>query len=128
MDIVLRNTSGAPIYEQIAAQIKDQIVDGTLEPGQPLPSIRALAKDLRISVITTKRAYDELEAQGFLTTVAGKGCFVAEQNTQLIRESRLREIEEHLQSAAELARSCRVTDVELLEMLRLIRQGRNEDA
>ena len=128
MDIVLRNTSGAPIYEQIAAQIKDQIVDGTLEPGQPLPSIRALAKDLRISVITTKRAYDELEAQGFLTTVAGKGCFVAEQNTQLIRESRLREIEEHLQSAAELARSCRVTDDELLEMLRLIIQGRNEDA
>ncbi len=128
MDIVLRNASGAPIYEQIAAQIKDQIVDGTLEPGQPLPSIRALAKDLRISVITTKRAYDELEAQGFLTTVAGKGCFVAEQNTQLIRESRLREIEEHLQSAAELARSCRVADGELLEMLRLIIQGRNEDA
>lgn len=128
MDIVLRNTSGAPIYEQIAAQIKDQIVDGTLEPGQALPSIRALAKDLRISVITTKRAYDELEAQGFLTTVAGKGCFVAEQNTQLIRESRLREIEEHLQSAAELARSCRVADGELLEMLRLIIQGRNEDA
>lgn len=128
MDIVLRNTSGAPIYEQIAAQIKDQIVDGTLEPGQPLPSIRALAKDLRISVITTKRAYDELEMQGFLTTVAGKGCFVAEQNTQLIRESRLREIEEHLQSAAELARSCRVADSELLEMLRLIIQGRNEDA
>lgn len=128
MDIVLRNASGAPIYEQIAAQIKDQIVDGTLEPGQPLPSIRALAKDLRISVITTKRAYDELEAQGFLTTVAGKGCFVAEQNTQLIRESRLREIEEHLQSAAELARSCRVADSELLEMLRLIIQGRNEDA
>lgn len=127
MDIVLRNASGAPIYEQIAAQIKDQIVDGTLEPGQPLPSIRALAKDLRISVITTKRAYDELEAQGFLTTVAGKGCFVAEQNTQLIRESRLREIEEHLQSAAELAQSCRVSDGELLEMLRLIIQGRNED-
>lgn len=124
----MRNASGAPIYEQIAAQIKDQIVDGTLEPGQPLPSIRALAKDLRISVITTKRAYDELEAQGFLTTVAGKGCFVAEQNTQLIRESRLREIEEHLQSAAELARSCRVADNELLEMLRLIIQGRNEDA
>ena len=124
----MRNTSGAPIYEQIAAQIKDQIVDGTLEPGQALPSIRALAKDLRISVITTKRAYDELEAQGFLTTVAGKGCFVAEQNTQLIRESRLREIEEHLQSAAELARSCRVADGELLEMLRLIIQGRNEDA
>lgn len=124
----MRNASGAPIYEQIAAQIKDQIVDGTLEPGQALPSIRALAKDLRISVITTKRAYDELEAQGFLTTVAGKGCFVAEQNTQLIRESRLREIEEHLQSAAELARSCRVADGELLEMLRLIIQGRNEDA
>lgn len=123
MDVILSNSSSAPIYEQIATQIKDQIVAGTLDPGQPLPSIRALAKDLRISVITTKRAYDELEADGFLCTVAGKGCFVAEQNTELIRESRLREIEGHLQSAADLAGSCQVTDEELQKMLRLILKG-----
>lgn len=123
MDILLSNSSSAPIYKQIATQIKDQIVAGTLDPGQPLPSIRALAKDLRISVITTKRAYDELEVDGFLYTVAGKGCFVAEQNTELIRESRLREIEGHLQSAADLAGSCQVTDGELQEMLRLILKG-----
>ena len=120
MDIGLRNTSGAPIYEQIAAQIKDQIVDGTLEPGQPLPSIRALAKDLRISVITTKRAYDELEVQGFLTTVAGKGCFVAEKNLDLIREQQLKTLEDHLSAAAELAKSCGVTPPELQEMLRIL--------
>lgn len=123
MDILLSNSSSAPIYEQIATQIKDQIIAGALDPGQPLPSIRALAKDLRISVITTKRAYDELEADGFLYTVAGKGCFVAEQNMELIRESRLREIEGHLQSAADLAGSCQVTDGELQEMLRLILKG-----
>lgn len=120
MDILLSNSSSAPIYEQIATQIRDQIIAGTLDPGQPLPSIRALAKDLRISVITTKRAYDELEGDGFVYTVAGKGCFVAEQNTELIRENRLREIEGHLQSAADLAGSCQVTDGELQEMLRLI--------
>jgi GntR family transcriptional regulator len=123
LDILLSNSSSVPIYKQIATQIKDQIIAGTLNPGQPLPSIRALAKDLRISVITTKRAYDELEADGFLYTVAGKGCFVAEQNTGLIRESRLREIEGHLQCAADLAGSCHVTDGELLEMLRLILKG-----
>lgn len=123
MDILLSNSSSAPIYEQIATQIKDQIVAGTLDPGQPLPSIRVLAKDLRISVITTKRAYDELETDGFVYTVAGKGCFVAEQNTELIRESRLREIESHLQSAADLAGSCQVTVGELQEMLRLILKG-----
>lgn len=123
MDIVLSNATSAPIYEQIATQIKDQIVAGTLEPGQPLPSIRALAKDLRISVITTKRAYDELEADGFVYTVAGKGCFVAEKNTELIRENRLREIEGHLQAAADLAGSCQITDDELQEILRVILKG-----
>lgn len=123
MDIIISNSSGLPIYEQIATQIKNQIVAGTLEQGQPLPSIRALAKDLRISVITTKRAYDELEAEGFLFTVAGKGCFVAEQNTALIRESRLREIEEYLQSAADLAGSCQISDQELVTMLKVILKG-----
>ena len=123
LEILLSNSSSAPIYDQIAVQIKNQIVAGSLEQGAPLPSIRALAKDLRISVITTKRAYDELEAEGFVYTVAGKGCFVAEQNTELIRESRLREIESHLQAAADLTGSCRVTNEELLEMLRLILEG-----
>lgn len=123
MEILLSNSSSAPIYEQIAAQIRDQIVAGSLEQGAALPSIRALAKDLRISVITTKRAYDELEAEGFVYTVAGKGCFVAEQNTELIRENRLREIECHLQAAADLAGSCRVTDGELVAMLRIILEG-----
>lgn len=120
MQILIRNTGGQPIYEQICAQIKSQIVAGTLQPGELLPSIRTLAKDLRISVITTKRAYDELEAEGFLYTVAGKGCFVAERNTELLREEHLREIETHLQRAAELAGSCNLTGEDLLEMLRTL--------
>ena len=93
MEIIIRNTGGQPIYEQIYSQLKAQIIAGALSPGEALPSIRALAKDLKISVITTKRAYDELEAQGFLYTVAGKGCFVAEKNMDLIREQRLRELD-----------------------------------
>ena len=78
MEIIIRNTINQPIYEQISTQLKNQIIAGTLKPGEALPSIRALAKDLKISVITTKRAYEELEAQGFLNTIAGKGSFVAE--------------------------------------------------
>lgn len=120
MDILLRNTVGTPIYQQISEQIKAQIIAGDLKPGEGLPSIRALAKDLRISVITTKRAYDDLEAEGFLNTVAGKGCFVADLNTALIRESRLREIEEHLQKAADLAAACQLTPDALVELFRLI--------
>ena len=86
MELIIRNTNNQPIYEQICTQIKAQIISGKLAPGEALPSIRALAKDLRVSVITTKRAYDELEADGFLYTVAGKGCFVAEKNLELIKE------------------------------------------
>ena len=120
MEIIIRNTTNQPIYEQIYAQIKAQIIAGKLSPGEALPSIRSLAKDLRISVITTKRAYDELEADGFLYTVAGKGCFVAEKNLQLVREGRLRELEEHLAAAAELAGSCGLTSEEVLETLRTL--------
>ena len=105
MEIIIRNTGGQPIYEQIYSQLKAQIIAGVLTPGEALPSIRALAKDLKISVITTKRAYDELEAEGFLYTVAGKGCFVAEKNLDLIREQQLRELEGHLTAAAGLAKS-----------------------
>ena len=90
MELIIRNTSSQPIYDQIASQIKAQIISGALAPGDALPSIRGLAKDLKISVITTKRAYDELETQGFLNTVAGKGCFVAEKNLTLIRGQKLR--------------------------------------
>ena len=125
MELIIRNTTNQPIYDQIYAQIKAQIIAGKLAPGEALPSIRALAKDLRISVITTKRAYDELEAEGFLYTVAGKGCFVAEKNLQLVREGRLRELEEHLAAAAELAVSCGVTAEEVLETLRTLLEEHN---
>lgn len=120
MELIIRNTNNQPIYEQICQQIKAQIISGVLSPGEALPSIRGLAKDLKISVITTKRAYDELEAQGFLTTVAGKGCFVAEKNLDLIREQKLKELEDHLDAAVELAAQCGVSALELMEMLRIL--------
>lgn len=120
MEIIIRNTANQPIYEQITSQLKAQIIAGALSPGEALPSIRALAKDLKISVITTKRAYDELEAQGFLYTVAGKGCFVAEKNLDLIREQQLKELEDHLTAAAGLAKSCGLTVGELTDMLRVL--------
>ena len=120
MELIIRNTTNQPIYDQIYSQIKAQIIAGKLSPGEALPSIRALAKDLRISVITTKRAYDELEADGFLYTVAGKGCFVAEKNLDLIREQKLKELEDHLDAAVELAAQCGVSALELMEMLRIL--------
>ena len=120
MELIIRNNSGQPIYDQISGQIKAQILSGALSPGDALPSIRGLAKDLKISVITTKRAYDELEADGFLYTVAGKGCFVAEKNLDLVREQQQRELEDHLRAAAALARSCSVSWEELSEMLRIL--------
>ena len=120
MTVLIDNKSSLPIYDQIYSQIKAQIIAGNLSPGEALPSIRALAKDLRISVITTKRAYDELEADGFLYTVAGKGCFVAEKNLDLIREQKLKELEDHLDAAVELAAQCGVSALELMEMLRIL--------
>ena len=120
MDIILSNSSGKPIYEQITDQVKEQIMTGALAAGDALPSMRLLAKELRISVITTKRAYDELEADGFLYTVAGKGCFVAEKNLDLVREQQLKDLEAHLAAAAELAKSCGVSREELHEMLRIL--------
>lgn len=120
MDIIISNAGGQPIYEQICRQIKGAIASGELQSGEALPSIRALARDLRISVITTKRAYVELERQGFLYTVAGKGCFVARENLELVRENSLREIEGHLQTALELAGQCGLTAGEVQEMLRLL--------
>ena len=118
MTVLIDNKSSLPIYDQIYSQIKAQIIAGKLAPGEALPSIRALAKDLRISVITTKRAYDELEADGFLYTVAGKGCFVAEPDLALFREQSLHLLEDHLAAAAELARTCGLSESELAELLR----------
>ena len=96
MNLIISNASGKPIYEQIYTQVKNCIISGELSPGDALPSIRALAKDLRISVITTTRAYDELERDGFIDRVPGKGCYVAEKNLELVREAHLKQIEDHM--------------------------------
>ena len=106
MDIIIQNTSGKPIYEQITAQIKNQILSGALQAGDALPSMRLLAKELRISVITTKRAYEELEREGFIVSLTGKGSFVAGANTELIREEHLRRLEDHLREAVSLSHLC----------------------
>lgn len=120
MNVLIDNKSSLPIYDQIFSQIKAQIISGELQENEALPSIRNLAKDLHISVVTTKRAYDELESAGFLCTVAGKGCFVAEKNLDLIREQRLRELEGHLLAARDLARGCGVSRKELADMLSIL--------
>ena len=120
MQIFIDNRSGAPIYDQIVSQIKTQIVGGALTANDALPSIRSLAKDLCISVITTKRAYEELEREGFLYTVPGKGCFVAAENAALLREENLRRMEAHLEEAARLAAQCGLSGDELLETLRIL--------
>ena len=123
MDMIISNSSGKPIYEQIADQIKAQIMAGSLAAGDALPSMRLLAKELRISVITTKRAYEELEREGFLHSVPGKGCFVAPQNRELLREAQLRRVEEHLSHAVEEARKGAVSLAELQEMLDVLYKG-----
>ena len=106
MDIILTNAGGQPIYDQIVSQIKAQILSGKLKEGDALPSLRTLAKDLRISVITTKRAYEELEREGFIVSLTGKGSFVAGANTELIREEHLRRLEDHLREAISLSHLC----------------------
>ena len=123
VDIIISNSSGKPIYEQIADQVKEQIMAGALAAGDALPSMRLLAKELRISVITTKRAYEELERDGFLENVPGKGCFVAPQNRELLREAQLRRTEEFLSQAVEEARKGGITLEELEEMLTILYKG-----
>ena len=122
MNIFIDNKSGLPIYDQIYSQIKSQIISGALREDQLLPSIRNLAKDLGISVITTRRAYDELEREGFIYTVAGKGCFVAAKNTELLREENLRQIETHLQAIRDLAAACGLSREEIIEMFSVIEE------
>lgn len=123
MDIILSNSSGKPIYEQIADQVREQILYGALSAGDALPSMRVLAKELRISVITTKRAYEELERDGFLDNVPGKGCFVAPQNRELLREAQLRRVEDVLAQAVDEARKGGFSLSELQELLTLLYQG-----
>ena len=120
MNIIVTSASPTPLYEQIEQQIKNMILSGELTQGAAMPSIRLLAKELRISVITTKRAYEELEREGFLTTVPGKGCFVAPQNPELVREDTLRRAEEHLSHAVDVAKAGGVTLAELTETLNLL--------
>lgn len=120
MEIIISNANGEPIYAQIYNQIKSCIISGELSEGDLLPSIRALAKDLRISVITTKRAYDELEKDGFIHTVAGKGCYVAPKNTELLREGNLKQIEQHMREIIRLAATNKIDKAELAEMFEVI--------
>ena len=118
MELIIRNNSGQLSTIRSAGRSRPRSSSGALSPGDALPSIRGLAKDLKISVITTKRAYDELEAQGLINTVAGKGCFVAEPDLALFREQSLHLLEDHLAAAAELARTCGLSESELAELLR----------
>ena len=123
MYILIDNKNGTPIYDQIYTQIKNQILSGELKPDSALPSIRALAKDLRISVITTKRAYEELEKDGFLYTIPAKGCYVAPRNKELLREENLKKIEGHIDEILSLAAACGLSQADILEMVRFAMEG-----
>ena len=123
MDIIISNDSDKPIYEQITSQIKNQIMQGSLREGDALPSMRTLAKELRISVITTKRAYEELEREGFITRFVGKGSFIKAADTRLLREENLKRIEEHFQEAIRIASESGVTRQELEEIFAILYEG-----
>ena len=123
MYILIDNKNGTPIYDQIYTQIKNQILSGALEPDSALPSIRALAKDLRISFITTKRAYEELEKDGFLYTIPAKGCYVAPRNKELLREENLKKIEANIDEILSLAAACGLSQADILEMVRFAMEG-----
>lgn len=120
MNIIISNSSDKPIYEQITGQIKNLIMSGQLKEGTPLPSMRTLAKELRISVITTKRAYEDLERDGFITTMVGKGSFVKAADTRLVREERLKEIEDLLARAVSVAATSGIEQNEVEEILRIL--------
>ncbi len=117
MNIIITNSGGVPIYEQIASQIKGLILGGTLKEGDALPSMRALAQDLRVSVITTKRAYEILESEGFIQSFTGRGSFVSAADPEMLKEQNLREIEAHLSAAADIAKRSGVSKRELLDIL-----------
>lgn len=119
MNIIISNSNNSPIYEQLYNQIKNLIISDSLKEGEILPSIRNLAKDLKISVVTTKKAYDELEKEGYINTVHGKGSFVAEKNTEILRETRLKEIEEYMQKIVSISPSCNLSSDEVIDMFKI---------
>lgn len=123
MKIIISNASKLPIYEQIVNGVKEEIISGNLKPNEKLPSIRALARDLNISVITTKRAYEELEREGFIETVGGKGCYVSYFNKELIYEERLKEIERKLEEVLDLSRSIKLSREDIFNMINLLFEG-----
>jgi GntR family transcriptional regulator len=120
MNIFISNANGEPIYQQIVSQIKAGIIAGELKEGEALPSMRLLAKELRISVITTKRAYEELEREGFIVSYTGKGSFVSAPNQEFLKEQKLKETEEYLEKAVAAARAGGLLADELIKMLRLL--------
>lgn len=120
MNIIISNSSGRPIYEQITSQLKQLILTGELKPHDMLPSMRLLAKELRISVITTKRAYENMEKDGFIYTLVGKGSFVADTDRELLREEHLKQVEDHLEMAVRKARQAGITREEILEILDML--------
>ena len=120
MEIIISNSSNKPIYEQVSSQIKNKIMNGTLEAEEMLPSMRALAKDLHISVITVQRAYEDLTRDGFIETVSGKGSFVASQNKEFIQEEQLRKAEELLQQVADIGRSHGISYEQMANILKML--------
>ena len=126
MDLIVSTSSGKPIYEQLKEQIKDKIISGELEPGYALPSMRDLAKELKISLITTKRAYQDLESEGFIITAVGKGSFVSSNDLRLLSEYKLKEMEENLRNAVKQARLCKVELEEMQDILSMIYQEESE--
>ena len=123
MNIVISNSGEIPIYEQMASQIKSAVIAGEVKPGEPLPSLRFLAKELRVSVISTKRAYEELEREGYITSVPGKGSFAAEINRELLREEQYKRLEEHLNEAVDAARTAGISLGEMKELLETLYEG-----
>ena len=123
MNIVISNSGEIPIYEQIASQIKSAVIAGEVKPGEPLPSLRFLAKELRVSVISTKRAYEELEREGYITSVPGKGSFAAEINRELLREEQYKRLEEHLNEAVDAARTAGISLGEMKELVETLYEG-----
>jgi GntR family transcriptional regulator len=123
MKIIISNASKLPIYEQIVNGVKEEIISGNLKPNEKLPSIRALARDLNISVITTKRAYEELEREGFIETVGGKGSYVSYFNKELIYEERLKEIEKKLEEVLDLSRTIKLSKEDIFNMINLLYEG-----
>jgi len=123
MNIVISNSGETPIYEQIASQIKSAVIAGEVKPGDPLPSLRFLAKELRVSVISTKRAYEELEREGYITSVPGKGSFAVEINRELLQEEQYKRLEEHLNEAVDAARTAGISLEEMKELLETLYEG-----